>query len=238
MTRRRWIADEASADKAALTSAHAEHLVRVLRARVGQEFDIVANGVVRRGWVSTITDGKVEFELGPEISSNPAAVNLTLLLAIFKFDRMEWAIEKATELGVSRIVPVIARRTDAHLISAAVKRVERWRRIVVQAAEQSRRSAPPEFSEPVKLQAAVSLPNPVRIVLSEAEQDATLRDLIHANPRASEALLAIGPEGGWTEDELDLFGKEGWTSASLGPTILRAETAAIASIAITMSLLS
>jgi 16S rRNA (uracil1498-N3)-methyltransferase len=238
MTRRRWIADEVSADKAALTSAHAEHLVRVLRARVGQEFDIVANGVVRRGWVSTITDGKVEFELGPEISSNPAPVNLTLLLAIFKFDRMEWAIEKATELGVSRIVPVIARRTDAHLVSAAVKRVERWRRIVVQAAEQSRRTTPPEFSEPVKLQAAVSLAGPLRIVLSEAEQDATLRDLIHANESASEALLAIGPEGGWTEDELDLFRKEGWTAASLGPTILRAETAAIAAIAITMSLLS
>lgn len=238
MTRRRWIADEVFRDKAALTGTHAEHLVRVLRARVGQEFDIVAEGVVRRGRVSSITDGKVEFELGPEISSSPAAVNLTLLLAVFKFDRMEWAIEKATELGVSRIVPVIARRTDAHLASAALKRVERWRRIVVRAAEQSRRTAPPEFSEPMKVQTAVKLPASVRIVLSEAEQDASLRDLIQANESASEALLAIGPEGGWTEDELDLFRREGWTSASLGPTILRAETAAIASIAVTMSLLS
>jgi 16S rRNA (uracil1498-N3)-methyltransferase len=238
MTRRRWIADEASVDKAALIGAHAEHLVRVLRARVGQEFDIVAEGVVRHGRVSNIVEGKVEFELGPEISSRPASVNLTLLLAIFKFDRMEWAIEKATELGVSQIIPVIARRTDAHLASAAVKRVERWRRIVVQAAEQSRRTAPPEFSEPVKLQAAVSLPGSLKIVLSEAEQDASLRDLLSAKDNASEILLAIGPEGGWTEDELDLFRKEGWTSASLGPTILRAETAAIASVAITTSLLS
>jgi 16S rRNA (uracil1498-N3)-methyltransferase len=238
MTRRRWIADEVAGEKAALTGAHAEHLVRVLRARVGQEFDIVAEGVVRRGRVSNIVDGKIEFELGPEISSSPVPVNLTLLLAVFKFDRMEWAIEKATELGVARIVPVIARRTDAHLASAAMKRTERWRRIVVQAAEQSRRTAPPEFSEPVKLHTALSLPGALKIVLSEAEQDLSLRDLLSAHENPSDALLAIGPEGGWTEDELDLFRKEGWASASLGPTILRAETAAIASAAITMSLLS
>src|SRR5579864_8332978 len=131
MTRRRWIADEVSGDKAALIGTHAEHLVRVLRARIGQEFDIVADGVVRRGRVSSIVDGRVEFELGPEISSSPVPVNLTLLLAVFKFDRMEWAIEKATELGVARIVPVIARRTDSHLAVASSKRVERWRRIVV-----------------------------------------------------------------------------------------------------------
>ena len=238
MTRRRWIADEVSADTAALTGAHAEHLVRVLRARIGQEFDIVAKGVVRLGRVSSIADSKVEFELGAEVSSRPASVSLTLLLAVFKFDRMEWAIEKATELGVSRIVPVTARRTDAHLASAAVKRVERWRRIVVQAAEQSRRATPPEFSEPMKLQAAVSLPGSLKIVLSEAEQDASFQELIRANDSASEVLLAVGPEGGWTEDELDLFQKAGWTSASLGQTILRAETAAIASVAITTSLLS
>ena len=238
MTRRRWIADEFSADTAALTGAHAEHLVRVLRAHIGQEFDVVAGGVVRRGRISTIDEARVDFELGPEISFIPAPVNLTLLLAIFKFDRMEWAIEKATELGVARIVPVIARRTDAHLASAAVKRTERWGRIVVQAAEQSRRTAPPEFSEPTKLQGAVSLPGSLKIVLSEVEQDVSLPDLVRGKESAGEALLAIGPEGGWTEDELDLFRKENWTSASIGPTILRAETAAIAAVAITMSLLS
>ena len=238
MTRRRWIADEVFGGQAALTGAHAEHLVRVLRARIGQEFDLVAQGVVRHGRVSSIVDGRVEFELGPEISSSPAPVNVTLLLAVFKFDRMEWAIEKVTELGVARIIPVIAQRTDAHLASAAVKRVERWRRIVVQAAEQSRRTVALDFSEPVKLQTAVSLPGPLKCVLSETEQDASLRDLLSANENVSEILLAIGPEGGWTEGELELFRKEGWTSVSLGPTILRAETAAIASLAITMSMFS
>src|SRR5579872_4711600 len=136
MSRRRWIADEFSGNRAALTGDHADHLIRALRARVGQEFDVATGAVLRRGRIATIEDGRVEFELGEEV---PAAAipNITLLLAIFKFDRMEWAIEKCTELGVSRIVPVIARRTDAHLASAATKRAERWRRIALQSSEQS-----------------------------------------------------------------------------------------------------
>src|SRR5271170_351508 len=134
MTRRRFIADEVSGDRAALVGAHADHLSRVLRARVGQEFDITTGNEVRRGRITAIAPDRVEFELGDVI---PAATPLqvTLALSIFKFDRMEWAIEKCTELGVARIVPVIARRTDAHLASAAAKRAERWRRIALQAAE-------------------------------------------------------------------------------------------------------
>lgn len=235
MTRRRWIADEVSDNRASLTGQHADHLVRVLRARVGQEFDIVALGVVRRGRVTSIGEARVDFELGEEIQSS-ASANLTLVLAVFKFDRMEWAIEKCTELGVSKIVPLIARRTDTHLVSAAAKRVERWRRIALQAAEQSRRSGPPEVSDPQKLRDIASAPAKLRIVLSESEQETRLHDLLSSG-RSSEAALAIGPEGGWTEDELKLFHENGWVSATLGPTILRAETAAIAAAALAMSIL-
>ena len=235
MTRRRWIADQVSGNRATLTGAHADHLVRVLRARVGQEFDIVANGVVRRGIVVAIADGLVDFELGEEIQREPAAIHLTLLLAVFKFDRMEWAIEKCTELGLTRIVPVIARRTDSHLAAASAKRVERWRRLALQATEQSRRATPSEIADPIKLREAVTIPAELKIVLSEAEEQCQLRDI--AQP-TGEVLLAVGPEGGWTEEELESFQKNAWLSASLGPTILRAETAAIAATAITMSALS
>jgi 16S rRNA (uracil1498-N3)-methyltransferase len=232
MTRRRWIADEVTGNRAALTGEHADHLVRVLRARVGQEFDIVTNDGVRRGRVATIAEGRVEFALGEVV---PAIVtpNATLLLAVFKFDRMEWAIEKCTELGVSKIVPVIARRTDAHLASAATKRAERWRKIALQAAEQSRRITPPEISAPQRLQDAIAIPGSLRVVLAESEHEVQLRDVLSA--AAGEILLAVGPEGGWTENELQLFEKTGWLSASLGSTILRAETAAIAATAIAIS---
>jgi len=129
MTRRRWIADEVSGRRAALVGSHAHHLSRVLRARLGQEFDIVTGDAVRRARIASIQDDRIEFELGEEV---PAAtpLHITLALAIFKFDRMEWAIEKCTELGIARVIPIIAQRTGQHLAAAAGKRVERWRRIV------------------------------------------------------------------------------------------------------------
>jgi 16S rRNA (uracil1498-N3)-methyltransferase len=234
MTRRRWIADEVSGNRASLTGEHAQHLIRVLRAQVGQEFDIAAGGQVRRGRIVSIESDRVEFNLGDEVSA-AAVVHLTLLLAIFKFDRMEWAIEKCTELGVFRIVPVIARRTDSHLAAAAVKRAERWRKIALQASEQSRRASPPEVSDPLKFAPAIGLPGTLRVVLAESEQQTPLRQALGSDPGQSQLLLAIGPEGGWTIEELDLFRSSGWISASLGPTILRAETAAIAATAIAVS---
>jgi 16S rRNA (uracil1498-N3)-methyltransferase len=237
MTRRRWIADEVSGNRAALTGDHADHLVRVLRARVGQEFDIAAGSTLRRGRIVSVAAGRVEFELGEEVSAVSVA-NVTLLLSVFKFDRMEWAIEKCTELGVSRIVPVIARRTDAHLAAASDKRTERWRRIALQAAEQSRRTTPPEVAVPLKLKDAVVLPGAVRILLAEVEQQVLLRDVLDSHLDQGEILLAIGPEGGWADDEVHLFKSAGWISAFLGSTILRAETAAIAATAIVISELS
>jgi len=229
MTRRRWIADEIIGNRAALVGADAEHLARVLRVRVGEEFDIAADGRVRRGCVVSITPERVEFELGEDL---PAVLlpYITLLLAIFKFDRMEWAIEKATELGVARMVPLIVKRTDSHLASAAAKRVERWRRIAREAAQQSRRVAPPEIAVLARLQDVLDVAAERRIVLSEAEEQVSLKKAVAGSK--GPLALAIGPEGGWTGEEERQFREHGWTAASLGPTILRAETAAIAAVSI------
>lgn len=237
MTRRRWIADEFSDTHAALTGAHAEHLARVLRARVGQQFDIATGASVRRGLITSISSERVDFALAEEVpTTSPAPV--VLLLSVFKFDRMEWAIEKCTELGAARVIPVIAHRSDAHLASAAGKRVERWDRIARQASEQSRRSVPLQIASPLRLKEAVLLAGSPRVVLSELEQDRGLNEVLEDHPPDGELLIAIGPEGGWTEQELALFAGENWISASLGKTILRAETAAVAATAIAISLLS
>ena len=236
MTRRRWIADEVCGNRAFLVGAHADHLVRVLRARVGQEFDIATGNEVRRGLLTAISADRVEFELGEQIAVSQD-VRITLLLSIFKFDRMEWAIEKCTELGVACIVPVIARRTEAHLAAAAAKRVDRWRRIVLQASEQSRRSLVPEVCQPLKMKDASTLPASVRVVLSELETEVRLKDTLQSLSNG-DVVIALGPEGGWTNEELTIFSELGWSSASLGRTILRAETAAIAAISIVQSELS
>lgn len=251
MTRRRWIADEVNGNTAALVGEHADHLVRVLRAEIGQEFDIATGDEVRRGTITTISCKRVEFALGAKQGRSVKSTRLTvpkitLVLAIFKFDRMEWAIEKCTEIGVTRIIPVIARRTDAHLATAAVKRHERWQRIVRQAAEQSRRPAAPEVAEPLRLkdlanEGVLSAGALTRIVLAESlaqsEENARLRDVLRSQLSGDEVALAVGPEGGWADQELVWFYETGWIAASLGGTILRAETAAIVSTALALDAL-
>jgi 16S rRNA (uracil1498-N3)-methyltransferase len=248
--RRRWIADEVTGDTAVLVGDHAAHLARVLRAQVGQEFDIATGDEVRRGTITTISHDRVEFALGTKPYRNPrldpTVPKLTVALAIFKFDRMEWAIEKCTEIGVARIIPVIARRSDAHLAAAAAKRHDRWQRIARQASEQSRREAPPEIAAAVKLKDLAGEAVPAadatkRIVLDESlveSADGTrLAEVLQSNPTATEVILAIGPEGGWTDSELTWFHDEGWATASLGKTILRAETAAIVATALALEAL-
>jgi 16S rRNA (uracil1498-N3)-methyltransferase len=235
MARRRWIADEVTGSRAVLVGEHARHLSHVLRARIGQEFEIATGAEVRQGRISSIFPDRVEFDLG-EVVTQPAAFPITVAISIFKFDRMEWAIEKCTELGVWRIMPILAARTEAHLAKAASKRVERWKRIVQQASEQSRRTSPPEISQPVRFKDMLSIAADARFVLSETESELMLKDAIPPNPNS--LLLAFGPEGGWKEEELAACCDAGWTSASLGKTILRAETAVIAALAIATSSLS
>jgi 16S rRNA (uracil1498-N3)-methyltransferase len=234
MTRRRWIADNWTENTAALHGEQAHHLSRVLRAQPGMEFDVVAGGHAWLARITSIDRESVQFTLVQELETAPA-LPVTLLLSIFKFDRMEWAIEKAVELGASRIVPVLAERTEKHLAQAAQKRAERWRRIALEAAKQARRSDLPAIAEPGRLadfltgnQGAA-----LRILLSEAEEDQPLlRILEHDRVGSGEIMLAIGPEGGWTSSEMARFRDAGWHSASLGTRILRVETAAIAALAI------
>jgi 16S rRNA (uracil1498-N3)-methyltransferase len=245
MTRRRFIANLWDQTTATLTGDQATHLARVLRAEPGQIYDVVAGGFLHRAEITSVNaseDPEVHFILHEELESD-AALPLHLLLAVFKFDHMEWAIEKATELGVARITPILARRTEKHLALAAPKRSERWRRIALESAKQSRRTDIPEIADPTQLKAALEQEkSPTRILLSETEQQTTIAaalknagcptsGLSGVGPRITHA-IAIGPEGGWTPEEMALFTQHTWQPVTLGPRILRAETAAIAAIAI------
>ena len=275
MTRRRFIADSWTATTATLTGDQAIHLARVLRAEPGQIYDIVSNGFLHRAEITRVTDQQVDFTLHEELSSD-AALPLHLLLAVFKFDHMEWAIEKATELGVARITPILARRTEKHLAQSSAKRAERWRRIALEASKQSRRTTIPDIADPIALKPALEQETaPTRILLSETEQTITLTAALEnfqlsktnqelpepatndrvphpsqsyrepGSPARASArwggegwdverntAIAIGPEGGWTPEEISLFTQHQWQPVTLGPRILRAETAAIAAIAI------
>src|SRR5579864_1595972 len=233
MTRRRWIADRVEGGHAFLLAENAAHLFRVLRVQNGQEFEVVAGGVLRLGTVVFAAEHQIEFQLGPEIPST-VLPEISVYLSIFKFDRMEWALEKLTELGAARIVPVIAQRSGQHLVKAASTRLKRWRKIAHEAAQQSRRISPPEVAEPVPLEKVISTTEGCAIVLSEGEESLSLKGALHGcRPPFA---LAFGPEGGWTPEEIKQFAVAGWKAASLGHTILRAETAAIAAVAVAFAL--
>jgi 16S rRNA (uracil1498-N3)-methyltransferase len=242
MTRRRWIADRWDEATASLTGEQASHLIRVLRAQPGMEFDIVAGDRVWHAVIAGITGDAVRFNLIAEIESEPA-LPITLLLSIFKFDRMEWTIEKATELGVNRIIPIIARRSERHLAQSAQNRTERWRKIAHEAAKQSRRSDTPVIEDPIALKTAAKREgDAMKLLLAEQERATTLRAALtdalkNVGDEFPEIRLATGPEGGWTPEEEALFDDEGWKPVSLGPRILRAETAAITALAVTAAML-
>jgi 16S rRNA (uracil1498-N3)-methyltransferase len=249
MTRRRWIAEHWDEATATLVGAQAEHMTRVLRAQPGMEAEVVAGGHVFHALVAAASPEEVRFNLVAELDADPA-LPVTLVLAVYKFDHMEWAIEKATELGVAAIAPVIARRTEKHLAEAAAKRAERWRRIVHEAAQQSRRSDVPIIFDPAPLASRVRAASEATsadsgtafIVLAEQERTTTLRHALKEALAVAETEMptleiAIGPEGGWAPAEEALFDANGWRAASLGPRILRAETAAIAALAVVASYL-
>jgi len=242
MTRRRWIAEHWDEATAVITGAQARHMARVLRAQPGIEADVVAGGHVFHAEVASVSADEIRFNLIAEVQADPA-LPITLVVSVYKFDRVEWAIEKATELGVAAIAPVIARRTEKHLAQAADKRVERWRRIAHEAAQQSRRSDVPLIHDPSPLAERIRAASAsTRIVLAEQERTTTLRTaldeaIVQAQAEMPTLEIAIGPEGGWAPDEEALFDANGWRAVSLGPRILRAETAALAALAVIASCL-
>lgn len=235
--RRRFFVEKFEGQRAELRGEAAEHLGRVLRAEPGQLYELSDGEQV---WLARVeknshgrgNDATIEFALIEQIPASKSALQIKLLLSIVKFDRMEWCLEKATELGVTEIVPLAAARSEKALILAAAKRASRWQKILIESAQQSRRLRPPVLAEIAKVDAAFSAADAsVKIMLSERTEATPLREILHG-ASAKEVCFAIGPEGGWTDAEFTAATKNQFREASLGREILRTETAVIASLAI------
>ena len=229
MARRRFFVEEVRRGIAVLEGDEAAHLTRVLRVEKGQQFEISDNSQV---WFAEVTEARkalVEFTVIEALAAEPEPPPVHLYAALFKFDRFEWMVEKVTELGVARIVPVESARSEDGLFAAAHKRVERWRKIAREASQQSRRTRMPKIGEPVKLRAlSVGAPS---ILLDEFPGIAPLT-IPETWTLERPLSVLLGPAGGWTDAERGSLVEGGWTAASLGPTVLRAETAGVAAIAI------
>jgi len=227
MARRRFFVDAVERGQARITGAEAHHLTRVLRVEPGQQFEISDNHAVYLAEVESARKDLVSFSVRERIAFAGPAVRIILLAALIRFERFEWMLEKATELGVERVVPVIAGRSERGLDRAAGKRMTRWNRIAREASEQSRRAHLPEIGVPIDFENALNIAAGYRYVLEEAEAPPILAEM-PAQPQRGELLaLLVGPEGGWTDRERQQLGRSEWRAVSLGSQILRAETAAI-----------
>jgi 16S rRNA (uracil1498-N3)-methyltransferase len=236
--RRRFFLEKFDTDSATLHGDTAEHLGRVLRAEPGQLYELsdgrsVWLGRIERVALSKRGDSRVEFALVEPIAAREPSLEIQLLISLVKFDPFEWCLEKATELGAASIVPLAAARSDKPLIVAAEKRRARWERILIESAQQARRLRPPVMADVSAPAAAFAgCEAACKIVLSERPDTPLMREALASAAGVRTAALAIGPEGGWTDEEIAAARLAGFAEASLGENILRTETAVLASLAV------
>lgn len=229
--RRRFFVERFEEGRAVMRGEAAHHVGTVLRAAAGQMYELSDGERVWLARIEGVGKERVEFALVEEMEAQQAAVEVTLLLAVVKFDAFEWAIEKATELGVSRITPVAAARSEKGLLMAAGKRSERWRKILLEASQQSRRVRVPVLGEVEKAEPAFgNAQGEIRLMLSERREARNLREALEGR-NVRTCAVAIGPEGGWTEEEFGVARAKGFEEVSLGKMILRTETAVAAALA-------
>jgi 16S rRNA (uracil1498-N3)-methyltransferase len=233
VARRRFFVPEVRRGTAELTGPDAEHLVRVLRAEAGQVYELSDNRDLFLAEIETARKSQVVFRITEQIAPPQPTVRITLLPALIKFDRFEWLVEKATELGVSTIQPFEAVRTERGLAQASQKRLARWERIALEASQQSRRARLPHLEAAVRLVKTLQIEANVRVLLDEdPSAPPLLRQLPDVRASSDHVALLLGPEGGWTDEERQAAVTAGWSPCSLGPAVLRAETAAVAALAV------
>jgi len=230
---RRFFVDEVRNGHAEIEGDQAGHLTRVLRVEPGQRYEISDNRQVYLAEIETARKERVVFRTLEKLAPEPPCVNITLYAALIMFDHFELMIEKATELGVAEIVPVECALSERGLERGARARLERWHKIARESSQQARRAFLPIVHEASPLAQALARAEGYRYALDEAPGGVPLSAALpETRATVDQVSLLVGPEGGWTDEERAAFLGASWTRVSMGPLILRAETAAIASLAV------
>ena len=234
MSRRRFFAPTNAFNNQSVTLVEdeARHLRDVLRMKVGDEV-YVFNGagqefrctvsLLKRD-LAILEDCRQVEPLKPE-----SPLNLTLALALLKGEKFDLVVQKATELGITAIIPVITRYADIKLKDAgdAKKRVDRWQRIAMEAAKQSGRAAIPNVSSPVTFESLMAKDFVGERIMFSEREGRPLDNTLATKAGVDAAIILVGSEGGWTDEEIETAGNSGWKIVTLGGRILRAETGAI-----------
>ncbi|UJF24860.1 16S rRNA (uracil(1498)-N(3))-methyltransferase [Suttonella sp. R2A3] len=206
------------------------HVVKVLRLRVGDAL-IVFNGEAKEYQTRITVADKNQLEvcvLESRAVENESPLKISLYLALLKGEAMDFAIQKSVELGVSRIIPIDSERSERQLNAQRLpKRMTHWRNIVIASAQQCGRSQLPELSSPMMFDEAVNSSEGMRIIMSPHDASPTK---LSTKLAPQEASLLVGPEGGFSEDEVAQACAAGWQPQVLGPRILRADTAVVSGL--------
>lgn len=228
MARRRFFVPPVRHSQTELEGDDAKHLTQVLRVEAGEIYEISDNHNLYLAEVSLARKAHVVFRVLEQLPTPEPPVPVTVLVALIKFERLETVIEKATELGATEIRLVRAERSEKGLELAVPKRMQRWQRIALEASQQSRRFRLPELSGPIPLAKALAFEAEHRLFLDEERTGKSMLDVVSG--KAPTAIL-VGPEGGWPPHEREQALAAGWTPVSLGPLVLRTETAVLAALA-------
>jgi 16S rRNA (uracil1498-N3)-methyltransferase len=201
------------------------HAIRVVRARAGEAIELFdAAGNMARGSIARIEGNYAVIDVIEALPSRESKFAIDLAMAIINLDKFELVLQKATELGVRSIVPLITDRLEVRKERFAGK-MDRWERIVFEAVKQSGRSVTPKLEEPQPFASVVARDGTKLLFDADAEPSSR-------PPELASALLFVGPEGGWSDEELQLAREHGCAFERLGPRRLRAETAAIVACAL------
>jgi 16S rRNA (uracil1498-N3)-methyltransferase len=246
MARRRFYAppEDINGSIVVLSPHETHHLINVLRMTPGDEaFVFDGGGNEYRCMFRRVQDDRAELEIGDSLLDIvESSVELTLAQALAKGERFDFIVQKATELGVTRIAPLMTRYADIRLDEKQkISRAERWRRISLESMKQSGRRQLVEITEPLSIYQFMSLversskqasgteSNNLLLLFSERGGTGVAEALEQSSTSRSVVAL-VGPEGGWSDDELETLSDYGCKSVTLGPRVLRTETAAIVAV--------
>ena len=231
---KRLLVDRVESGKAFLSENELHHLTRVLRAREGARFEGVdSQGGLYLCELQRESGGWYGEILSSQEMAGESPFKISLAQALIKKDKFEWVIQKAVELGVAEIFPILSERTEVRLNEEREERkMRRWQRIIEAAVKQSGRTVVPHLSSPVVLGDLLDQESNSVCILMDEEGGADLRGQFERLSKTDSCLLLIGPEGGWGTHDRKIFAAHSLPSVSLGPRILRTETAAVVALSL------
>ena len=209
-----------------LSSEDSYHITKVMRYNIGTKIEIVSNEVLYLAEITSVAPIVVAKKLD-KINDSINKINVTIAQSLVKEQKMDYILQKGTELGASNFIPLIVERSIVRIDGKETKKVERWNTIVKEASEQSKRLDIPCVSNPCDIKELIKLDYDYKILCSVNEVSKSIKTVLSNISISDRILIVVGPEGGFTNDEEQELINNGFISVSLGDRVLRTETASL-----------